>query len=558
MLVELTVENIAIIERSQIALGAGFTVLTGETGAGKSLLIDAIELALGERADSELVRTGAAKASVSVAFDLAPKTGLAAKCQEFGIEIEDGGLFIQREILVEGRSQCRVNGKLTPVSTLRQLGQYLVDLHGQHDHQSLLDPTRHIAFLDAWIGAPALQLLEQTALAHGAAQVARQRLAALRAGLRDREHRLDLLRFQVNEIESVNPRPGEMEELEGQLSRLKNVERIASATASALAGLRDAEDNAADLLRGCVKSLEEALRFDPEIGGPLETLRAALIQLEEGTYDLGAYADKLEADPALLEEVAGRIDSLRRLRRKYGEDEVAVIAFLEEARGELELLSDAEASEEELAAAVEQAETRLRAVASELSSLRRERAIEFAERVQQQLRDLAMERAEFEVSFRAKEPDASGQDEVEFFFSANPGESPRPLSRIASGGEVSRVMLAIKTATAGRAGVPTLIFDEVDAGLGGKAAATVARKLEELAQHYQVLVISHLPQIAARASTHFRIEKVESAGRIKTQVRRLEPNERVMEVARMLAGEHVTESALANAREMLGQGALTL
>ncbi|HVT12431.1 MAG TPA: DNA repair protein RecN [Fimbriimonadaceae bacterium] len=552
MLVELTVENIAIIERSQIALGGGFTVLTGETGAGKSLLVDAIELALGERADSDLVRTGAAKASVSVAADLTGREELAAKCRELGIELDEGCLFIHREILVEGRSQCRVNGKLTPVSALKQLGQHLVDLHGQHDHQSLLDPGRHIGFLDAWIGPPASVLLEQTARAYEAAYAARQSLAALRAGLRDREHRLDLLRFQVGEIESIDPKPGEMEELEAQLSRLKNVERIMDATSLALAGLRGGDTNAADLLRASVKALEEASRFDPAVEGPLDTLRSALIQLEEGTHDLSAYAESVEADPALLEEVAGRIDSLRRLRRKYGEDESGVLAFLEQARRELDLLSDAEASEEDLVARLEEAESELRLVAEELSSLRHERAIEFAERVQHQLRDLAMERAEFEVSFRRKEPDASGQDEVEFFFSANPGEPPRPLSRIASGGEVSRVMLAIKTATAGRAGVPTLIFDEVDAGLGGKAAATVARKLEELAQHYQVLVISHLPQIAARAATHFRIEKVESGGRIKTQVRLLDPDERVTEVARMLAGEQVTDSALANAREMLG------
>jgi len=559
MLVELTVENIAIIERSQIALGPGFTVLTGETGAGKSLLVDALELALGERADTELVRSGATRASVSAVIDLSDAPALVSKCLEFGIEPESSDLlsdrqcllYIQREVYAEGRSQCRVNGKLTPVSSLRQLGQFLVDLHGQHDHQSLLDPTRHIVFLDSWIGPPALDLAAQTAERYSTVQAARQKLAALRAGLRDREHRLDLLRFQVTEIESVGPKQGEMEELEILVEKLRNIERIAGAAALALDSLVGSDRNAADAVRLGVKAIEEAARFDPALDPIRETLSTALVQLEEGGHDLNDYIDRLDSDPAQLEEAAGRIDALRRLRRKYGEDESAVFVFLDGARRELDLLGDAEASEEELAAALANSETSLRVRAEELSSLRKQRAIEFAKRVQSELRDLAMERALFEVSFRDKLPDAYGMDEVEFFFSANAGEPPRPLSKIASGGEISRVMLAIKTATAGRAGVPTLIFDEVDAGLGGKAAANVGRKLEELAGYCQVIVISHLPQIAARATAHFRIEKKETGGRVATHVRALKPAERIEEIARMLAGEQVSEAALANARDML-------
>ncbi len=551
MLIELTVENIAIIERCQIVLGPGFTVLTGETGAGKSLLVDALELALGERADTELVRSGATRAVVSAAIDLSAAQELIEKCRQVGIEPEEGCIHINREVFAEGRSQCRINGKLTPVSILRQLGQFLVDLHGQHDHQSLLDPSRHVGFLDSWIGAPALGLLERIGAAHQTATTARLKLAALRAGLRDREHRLDLLRFQVSEIEGVDPKPGEMEELASQLSRLKNSERLADAASLSLQAIRDGDRNAADGLRLAVKAIEEVVRFDPSLEPVLAALSAAQVQLEEGARDLSNYADRLESDPELLEDVAERIDALRRLRRKYGEDEHAVLAFLEDARRELELLGGAEASEEELIAALEDAETELRGQAGELSSLRKERSIEFAELVQGQLRELAMERALFEVSFQEKAPDAGGMDEVEFFFSANAGEPPRPLSKIASGGEISRVMLGIKTAMAGRAGVPTLVFDEVDVGLGGKAAATVARKLDELGRHYQVLVISHLPQIAARAATHYRIEKIESGGRVTTQVRGLSGESRTEEVARMLAGEHVTDSARVNARELI-------
>jgi DNA repair protein RecN (Recombination protein N) len=551
MIVELTVENLAIIERSQLTLGPGFTALTGETGAGKSLLIDAIELALGERADSELVRSGAPRASVSVVLDLSDNPDLIAKCNELGIELDDTTLYINREVFAEGRSQCRVGGKLTPVGALRQLGQYLVDLHGQHDHQSLLDPERHVVFLDDWIGKPAEELLGLVSEAAYRADDIRRRLNTLRQGQRDREQRLDLLRFQINEIESLNPRPGEMEELEVQLSRLQHVERLAQAAFGALDSLEDREQSADELLSGAVKAIEDSVRYDASLEEIAETLRGALVQLQEGAHALRNYSEEIEADPAKLDEVANRIDALKRLRRKYGDDEATILQFLDKARNDLESFEDAEGNETELAAALEAAEGELAERCAELTSLRKERSIEFAELVQAQLRDLAMDRAVFEVGFQPKPPDASGGDRIEFFFSANAGEAPRPLSKIASGGEISRVMLAIKTAMAGRAGVPTLVFDEVDAGLGGRAAAVVARKLEELAAHYQILVISHLPQIASRATTHYRIDKVAVAGRDVTQVRELRPDERVQEIARMLAGEHVTDSALANAREML-------
>jgi DNA repair protein RecN (Recombination protein N) len=551
MIVELTVENLAIIERSHIGLGPGFTVLTGETGAGKSLLIDALELALGERADAELVRTGASRASVNVVIDLSDEDVAREKCVEFGIPLEDNLLYIQREVFAEGRSQCRIGGKMVPVSALRQLGQFLVDLHGQHDHQSLLDASRHISYLDAWIGKPAQTLLAEVEVSFAEAELARRRLQSLRAGLRDREHRLDLLKFQVNEIEAVSPTPGEMQELENQLSRLKHTEKLATAAFGALESIGDQENCAVDLLGSAVKALEDCVKFDPSLEERVAPIREALFQAEEGVHGLRAYAESLEADPDRLEEVAARIDALKRLRRKYGEDETAILAFLEDARHELATLEDSEASEEELRAAADLAQENLNRLASELSDLRKGRASEFSALVQTQLRDLAMDRALFEVDFKTKPADASGCDLVEFYFSANAGEIPRPLSKIASGGEISRVMLAIKTALAGRAGVPTLIFDEVDTGLGGRAAATVARKLEELATHYQIIVISHLPQLASRATTHYRIEKIESNGRVATQVRLLSPTERVEEVARMLAGEHVSDGALANAREML-------
>jgi len=563
MIVELSVENIAIIERAHVALGPGFTVLTGETGAGKSLLIDAIELALGERADFDLVRSGARTANVSVAIDLSHRPDLLKSCEEMGIPLEGSMLYIQRELMAEGRSQCRVGGKLVPVNSLRQLGTMLVDLHGQHDHQALLHPERHVEYLDLWIGAPASHALAQVATAHARAQQAKAKLDSIRAGMREREYRLDLLRFQVNEIESAGPQPRESEELQGQLTRLQHAEKLANAAFAALEVLSDGEVNSVDLLASVTSGLGAVERYDGSLSPVVEGLNESLVQLREAAHELSAYAEGLDADPAQLEEIAGRLDVLKRLHRKYGgaaetgalpgiaSPEEEVLAFLDRAKSELSLLESADESEEELAMRHEAARTELLKVSNTLTALRQERALEFDRLVAKQLGDLGMERSIFRTEMISREPDATGADDIQFFFSANAGEPEKPLSKIASGGEISRVMLAIKSAFAGRAGVPTLIFDEVDAGLGGRAAATVAAKIEELAAHYQVLVISHLPQIASRAASHYRIEKAESNGRVVAQVRRLNDQERVEEVARMLAGELVTNSALENAREML-------
>ncbi len=553
MIVELTVENVAIIERAQISVGPGFTVLTGETGAGKSLLVDAIELALGERADSDLVRAGCSRAVVSAVFDLSGSADLRQHCVDLGLNLEDQSLYVQREVFAEGRSQCRVGGRMAPVSALKSLGQLLVDLHGQHDHQSLLHADRHLGFLDGWIGEPASRQKAVVATRYAEWHHQQSRLAALRKGLRDREQRLDLLRFQIDEIESVDPQLGEMDELEGLLSRLTHRQKLVTAATESLVRLNDDESCAVDRLAASVRDLEHVERYDADLNSTLDPLRTALFTLEEAVRELRSYVDRLELDENQLELTAERIDKLRRLRRKYGEDERTVLAHLQDAREELDLLSEAEANEQELEASVKAAWANLELAATELTRMRTEKATEFSAHVQAQLRDLAMEKANFSVNLTPRTVDADGGDAVEFYFSANVGEPSRPLAKIASGGEISRVMLAIKTALAGRVGVPTLIFDEVDAGLSGRAAAVVANKLNELAAHYQVLAISHLPQIASRATAHFRIEKAEDRGRVSTVVRRLTHEERVEEIARMLAGEEVSESALANARELLSR-----
>ncbi len=551
MILELSVENIAVIERAQITLGPGFTVLTGETGAGKSLLVDAIALALGGRADQDLLRAGAQKGPVNLVADISDNPAAQALCQELGIPVEDGQVFVQREITSEGRNVSRIGGKAQPVSAVRQLGALLVDLHGQHDHQALLDPERHQEYLDLWIGEPAEQLKMQVRVAFADVDQRRQELATLRQGMRHREQRLDLLRFQDQEIEAVNPMVGESAELEQQLSRLQHAERLTESAFSGLTILSDEEGAAEERLGSAIASLEQVVKLDSSLEATLEVLRTALATLQEGTTDLRRYAEGLESDPAALEETAARLDSIRRLVRKYGVSEESVLEFHQKVKEELALLEDAENSEEGLTAKLAESEARLRQVAGELTALRSERAIEFSALVQAQVRELAMDKALFAVDLAPKEPGEDGGDDIHFLFSANPGEPPRALARIASGGEMSRVMLAMKVVLAGKAGVPTLIFDEIDTGLSGRAAAVVAKKLQALGQFYQVVSISHLPQLAGRADAHFKIEKVEREGRTFTEIRCLGETERVEEVARMLAGEEIGEMAMANARELL-------
>lgn len=551
MLTELTVENVAIIERSQLQPGEGFSVLTGETGAGKSLLIDAIELVLGERADTDLVRHGSARASVTAAFDLSAQPDLRKACEDLGFSLENGILIVQRDVYAEGRSQARVGGKLAPLASLRQLGRQLIDLHGQHDHQSLLHEERHLSYLDLWIGAPAETAKAEVFQAFQAFQATRLRLKAAQTGQREREQRLDLLRYQIEEIESVGPLVGEFPELEAQLSRLTHAEKLGQVVGAALDAVFEAEQNAADDVSANLVALEEVSRLDPDLEATLDSLRDAHFALQEARSQLRAYADGLELDPERLEEVAGRLDSLKRLRRKYGDDETAILDYLQEIALERDALEGDQLSEGELQAELEAATESLMQGCKRLTELRRDKATAFAALVQAELLELAMDKAQFGVALRNREPDEDGADEVSFQFSANAGEPPRALSKIASGGELSRVMLSIKSVLAGKAGVPTLIFDEVDAGLSGRAAATVARKLEKLAETYQIIAISHLPQIACRAKRHFRIEKSEINGRVRTEVVPLTQAERTEELARMIAGDVVTDAARLHAQEML-------
>ena len=552
MLIELSVEDFAVIERIRLPFESRFCVLTGETGAGKSLLIDAIGLVLGERSDVSIVRSGAERAVVSAVFDISDTSALKPLLEELGIEIEDNLLLINREVSAGGRSISRINGRPIPAASLKRIGDALVDLHGQHEHQSLLHPERHVEFLDAWLGKDA-----QTHRASIASQVeqlnAMQReLDLLGTQSRDREHLIELYKFQVEEIQGARLSPDEEEALAFEQIRLAHAEKLYASTSKARTILGVAEQSARDRLSDALANIEDAAAIDTSLAPTVELIKTALYSAEEAVAQLRQYTETIEFSPERLEEINARLDTIKKLMRKYGKTIEEVIAFGVEVEQKLVNLTHFEERSEELKATMTDTRQKLKDDAAKLTAMRKKGAEGFGLQVEGQIRQLAMERAEFSVSITPKPIDTTGGDKVEFFIAPNPGEPPRPLAKIASGGEISRVMLAIKCVMAGNAQIPTLIFDEVDSGLGGRTAAVVGRKLAELSQYAQILCITHLPQIASQGDAHVRLEKLIRDGHTQVHATPVAGEERVGEIARMIGGEKLTDSALEHARQMLG------
>ncbi len=552
MLVELSVEQIAIIDRLNLRFDAGLNVLTGETGAGKSILIDALSLALGERAEAEMLRAGAERAQVTAVFDLSNSPRLMQSLQELGVTPEDGLLYLTRELLAGGRSQARINGRPVPVATLKSVGDLLVDLHGQHQHQSLFNVSEQMRFLDEWCGEKVLSLKAQVGECVRQIRALQRELSSLQADARERAHLLDLYTFQKNEIEQAHLTPGEEEELVAEERRLAHAERLYATAETAHELLTSGEPSAVDLLAQAVRALEEVVSIDADLQPIAENLQNALYSVQDAAGELRAYRDRVEFNPDRLNEVQERLHIIRTLKRKYGDTVEAVLDYLREVTDKMERLQGGEERAEQIAEALRDLEERAQELAGELSRLRREGARRFEQAVAQELNELAMPRARFEVKLTPKPLESDGADAIEFLIAPNPGEPPRPLSRIASGGELSRVMLAIKSVLAGVEDVPTLVFDEIDIGIGGRTASVVGEKLHSLSQQRQILCITHLPQIASRARLHLLIEKCEVEGRTVTAVTPVEGEARVQEIARMLGD--TGESALRHAREMLGAG----
>ena len=549
MLAQLFIQNIAVIERASLDLDQGFTVLTGETGAGKSIIIDAIHAVLGERTSRELVRSGAQGASVSALFTgLDPET--LALLDRLSIpREEDGSLLVQRDIRLEGRSPCKLNGAPATVSMLKELGPRLITIHGQHESYELLSPEVHVSYLDSFAGLEGL--LAEYQQAYRDLRETQRQLEALQADEGEKARLCDLLRYQIDEIEGANIRQGEREELEVQREVIRNSEKIA-ASLELLRGLLSGDEEGNGLLAGLEQASVEAERvgaYLPELADAGQKLREAGYLVED--VDVSLRSAGVDFDPALQESIEERLDLLYRLGLKYGGSEEKVLAFLEDARRRLHQIEFADEERERLEGLYEEQKHRAIALAKELSGKRQEAAAQFIRQVKEELSFLNMPGIQFETEIQRVPLYSMGCDKLQFLVSANKGEPPRPMSKIASGGELSRIMLAIKTVLSGKDRVPTLIFDEVDTGISGSAASKVGQKLKQVSKNRQVLCITHLAQIAALADHHFLIEKRVEGERTFTQVRELDFEGRKGEVARIIGGEAVTGLQLEMAEEML-------
>ncbi len=566
MLTHLRISNFALLDDVALELGEGFNVLTGETGAGKSLLVDAVALLRGGRASAEVVRAGADEARIEALFEPAGAAakGLAERLAAVGVEPAEEGLVVRRVVGRGGRGKVWVNGGLSTAAALAELAGGLIDLAGQHEHQTLTDPARHLSILDAHGVEPSLA--EAAAAASEAVRAAAEELARASLDERGRAEREDFLRFQVREIDEAQLAPGEDERLKQERERLRAAEKLHAAARRAVDALYAREGAITEELGALGRELQETGRADPALAKLGAQLDEARVQLEDAAESLRRYADGMNADPERLAEVEERLHLVGRLLRKHGPDAAAILKKRDEMAAELAQLGSHEERRAAAAKALDEARARAAPAAEALSQARRRAAASLSKEVSAALAELGMKGARLaaEVAERApregddpalvfdgKRLGPSGWDRVEFLLAANPGEEPRPLARVASGGELSRVMLALKRVLARADTVATYVFDEVDAGIGGGIADVVGRQIRAVAADKQVLCVTHLAQIAAYADAHFRVEKRTEGGRTSTTVRRLDPDERIDELARMVGDGRITPKARAHAEELI-------
>jgi DNA repair protein RecN (Recombination protein N) len=550
MLTDLHIKNFAIIDALHVAFRPGLNILTGETGAGKSIIIDAVNLILGGRASTDLIRTGEEEATVEALFDLSLHEALLAGLPELGVEC-DGELLIKRVVSRSGRNRVFVGGGLSTIGVLAEIARRLINIYGQHESQTLLRTENHLYLLDGFAGLLPLRG-EFTALFDAYRQVVAD-LKRLEEGERETKRQLDILSFQTGEIGAAALVPGEEEELERERQMLLHTGKLLMASQGAFEALYGGDDSILGQLQRLNASICEAVAIDGSLSQLYNAIKGATIQLEDAALQLRDYAARVEADPGRLEAVDDRLDLIGQLKRKYGHGVAEILARKEEMELELEALMNLERTRGELDERLADLYARLQEKGAGLTAGRQEGAAALKHAMERELRDLAMKDAAFEVALEPlAEPRASGMEGACFLFSPNPGEPPKPLARIASGGELSRIMLALKQVHP-ESDVPTLVFDEVDTGIGGATSALVGEKLKRVAQRQQVLCITHLPQVAAFADHHFRVEKRISDGRTVTFVSPLSGESRVGEMARMLGGARVTEKTLEHAREMIDE-----
>lgn len=548
MLHLLHIENIAVIEEADITFDGGFNALTGETGAGKSIVIDAMGAVLGQRTSRDLIRTGAHRAFVSALFSGVPP--LAALAEQ-GLEAPDGELLLQREICADGRNVCRVGGKPVTVAQLRRVGCQLINIHGQQDGQQLLDEEQHQAYLDGY--GRLEPALEAYRACYQAMEEIRRKMSRLEMDESEKARRVDSLQFQIDELERARLEPGEEEELDRRRSILRSGEKLTSAVEGALWSLSGGDEGG-----GAVSALREAsaaMAGVRGLGEDFAQLYSRLEALQSEAYDVAEtlrdLSDGFDFSPQELDRLESRADQLYRLKKKYGATVEDMLAYLDRCREELDRITFAADTLARLEKDLAKERKRTLEAAGALSQARKAAAAELEQRIQEELRQLDMPRVRFSIQFTDKEPDDTGTDQIRFLMSANVGEELRPISRVASGGELARIMLALKNVLAENEDIGTLVFDEVDTGVSGRAAQKVARKLAQVSRRKQVLCVTHLPQLAAMADTHFSVEKGERDGRTYTSVVRLDREGRCAELARLTGGEAVTGAMLAGARELI-------
>ena len=557
MLLELVVENYAVVERIRTRFHGGLNLLTGETGSGKSIVVDALGLLFGGRASPDMVRADTARARISGIFEAPKDPGCRALLEEAGVEAEDGELLLEREVLAGGKSRAFLGNRPVTAALLRTLAPYLGDIHGQHEQQQLFSAEAQLELLDAFAGIE--EPVGRVGAMYGEWKRIQDELAELEKSEQEKLRLADLWSFQRKEIEAAGLNAGEDSDLENERLVLKNVAKLQESASAAYAALYDAPESASSQIRVAIKKLEDLCRIDASLQGTLETLRSAEIGVAEASRAVRDYSDRLEADPERLEHVESRLALMERLKRKYGATVGEVLAFLDEVRTQMLAVETAGERRAELAGELARASEQYREAAGSLTRLRTAAAQKLAKKVEGELESLALGSAVFEIELRAAGWSDRGADRVEFLISANVGEEPKTLDKVASGGELSRIALALKTSAGGgvRKGATqrTLVFDEIDSGIGGGVAEAVGRRLKKLSGASQVLCVTHLAQVAGFADHHYFVEKREVKGRTIAEIEELTDEARTREIGRMLSGQRVTAEALKHAEHLIRLGA---
>lgn len=566
MLAELSITNFAIIESLSISFEKGLTVLTGETGAGKSIIIDAVHLLVGGRGSAEFVRYGENKAEIEGLFLLDDeKHPCYEKALEFGIEITDGMVVLKRDITASsGKSVCRVNGKLVTIAVLREIGGTLVDIHGQHEHQDLMNPERHLPLLDTYGGAKIAKALEEYQSVYKKYEALKRQIVNLSTNEQKMAHRLDLLKFQLDEIEAAQLTPNEDEALMEERRKISNFEKIYEALHNSYNALHG-EQKGLDWIALAMGHMDDVSGIDEELKEVHETVSNSYYMLEEISYKIRGHLDGLEFDPERLDFIEGRLNEINRLKRKYGKNVEEILEYASKIEEEIDTIQNRDSHLHKLKKEMDSVAADLVLEAENISNIRKKMAKTLISSIHQELKELYMEKAVFAIHFAIRQGSGEdpvvdgmpvrfqkdGMDEVEFYISTNPGEPLKPISKIASGGELSRIMLALKSIFSKHQGVTSIIFDEVDTGVSGRVAQSIAEKIYRVSVDSQVLCISHLPQVAAMADTHLFIAKQTSKNRTKTTVTPLKEDEKIKEIGRMISGVEITDLTKEHARELL-------